>query len=150
MSKQIPVSIAKSITRYGGMAVNAVDNLASNVIGGFTNVSQQIVDAMGDADTFAPTITPVMDLSNVESGTSDIQSMIDGTDISLATALQASGAISSGMTPYSVDGQAPDGAQTGTVQYIQNNYSPKALSRYDIYRDTQKQLRFAAKGVLPK
>lgn len=150
LSKQIPVSIAKSITRYGGMAVNAVDNLASNVIGGFTNVSQQIVDAMGDADTFAPTITPVMDLSNVESGTSDIQSMIDGTDISLATALQASGAISSGMTPYSVDGQAPDGAQTGTVQYIQNNYSPKALSRYDIYRDTQKQLRFAAKGVLPK
>ena len=40
----------------------------------------------------------------------------------------------------------------GTVQninYTQNNYSPKALSRADIYRDTHSQLSLL-KGVVSK
>ena len=47
---------------------------------------------------------------------------------------------------------SPSDRSMGTVQninYTQNNYSPKALSRADIYRDTHSQLSLL-KGVVSK
>jgi hypothetical protein len=46
------------------------------------------------------------------------------------------------------DDDNPDPRPFGSVNYTQNNYSPKALTNAEIYRQTKNQLS-TAKGALP-
>ena len=55
-----------------------------------------------------------------------------------------------GVTPTGA-GQIQNGSNSGTignnVTYVQNNYSPKELSRIDIYRQTKNQISMIGKVV---
>ena len=80
-----------------------------------------------------PTIRPVLDLSNVEIGVTRLNSML-GTSHAIA--------ISNSMASSAKKLQNGAGTSTGSavVNYVQNNYSPKALSATEIYRQTNTQL----------
>ena len=84
---------------------------------------------LNDVDT-TPTIRPVLDLSNIESGTRRLNTIFSQTQ-----ALRASASFSqNGMTE--TDTTTAGG---NVYQFTQNNYSPKALSRIEIYRQTKNQ-----------
>ena len=96
-----------------------------------------------DMDT-QPTIRPVLDLSNVQSGTRQINAMFSRTQAM---------SISSGMNRAASSGNQNGGFQDSsgaTYNYFtQNNYSPKALSRVEIYQQTKNQFS-AMKGTVSK
>ncbi|MEG1523830.1 MAG: phage tail tape measure protein, partial [Clostridia bacterium] len=93
----------------------------------------------GDLDT-QPTIRPVLDLSSVESGVSRLSALF-----SAKQAIR----ISSDMNRENVESQNGVHKPTpgNTYQFTQNNYSPKAISRIDIYRQTRNQFS-AMKGLV--
>lgn len=103
-------------------------------------LSGLLSDNLGLADEDV-TITPVLDLSQIEKGAGGIQELLGGVGSSL------------GITGVLDNVNLGDKvSQLGTtVNFTQNNYSPKELSRIDIYRQTKNQLsqRFStAKGVV--
>lgn len=83
------------------------------------------IAAMINSEMEDPVITPILDLSNVQAGVRTLNNVLAGNKI-----------LSTGVTEEMLqNGKSPIGGTT----FIQNNYSPKALSRADIYRQTRNQ-----------
>ena len=123
---------------YG--VVNGLDKGARKVMDAAWDVGaavhQGIQDAVDKINNFIdlnlnPIITPILDLSYMQQQMSNLNSSFGVT---------ASGA-----------GQIQNGESTtatpGGVTFVQNNYSPKELSRIDIYRDTKNQISMIGKVV---
>lgn len=115
--------------------------IARSSIDGLNDIISKIADYV-DADMdVQPTIRPVLDLSAVEAGTGRLNTLF-----SRNQALS----VSTGMNDRVSEMEVRNGesSPTGnTYQFTQNNYSPKALSRIDIYRQTKNQFS-AMKGLV--
>ena len=121
------------LEKYAGKVVAATEGVGSSAIDGMTNAISGISNLIENGIDTEPTIRPVLDLSSVETGTKRLSTMFSRTQ-----ALS----ISSGMNKDDVaeiqNGMAGFG-KGNTYQFTQNNYSPKALSRIEIYRQTKNQ-----------
>jgi hypothetical protein len=95
-----------------------------------------------------PTITPVLDLTDVRRRSSELWSMLDvkpiKVDGSYSSARQAEAALNNNRE---IVAENEEDSAGDTFNFTQNNTSPKALSTADIYRSTKNQLS-TAKGVL--
>ena len=114
-------AVSKASEGVGEGAINAVSNTIANI----ADVINNDIDA-------EPTIRPVLDLSNVTSGVRQIDAAFSRTQaLSIsASRSQKEDEIQNGETTSS---------KGNTYQFTQNNYSPKALSRVEIYRQTKNQ-----------
>lgn len=121
------MGLARGVADYSDYAAKSASDMALNSIGAVSEILSSTIEN----DFANPVIRPTLDLSNVTAGASAISSMF-------------------GRQSISVDEDAYDeseNSQNGVVyNYTQNNYSPKALSRIDIYRQT-KNLINASQGV---
>jgi hypothetical protein len=99
-------------------------------------------------DDLNPVVTPVLDLTNIQRDSGTIGDLLQAAPISFAGTYAQASVASAGQT----ENQALLAELTGatsreTVSFTQNNYSPKALSAAEIYRQTNNQLS-QAKGAL--
>ena len=105
--------------------------------------SESLIDAMNsglsEIDGVDPTITPVIDLTEVKMGVAAIDDMLSGQSVTPDTSLNQARLISTEANSRR-NGSAQEAKPAGDVTYVQNNYSPKALSTADIYRNTKGQI----------
>lgn len=104
-------------------------------------VSQALLDVASSIDTdieYQPKITPILDLGDVREGIGTIDTMF---------ASRRAMEISSNLNGKQ-ENQNGDSDSTKEVNYMftQNNYSPKALSRLEIYRKTKNLVGRAVKS----
>lgn len=114
----------------------AGENLGNASVDSFSNAVKQISRIIESDIDVTPTITPVLNLSNIQNGVDEVNSLINGSKMSI------SGTIDRARSAYTLDEDLgyskPQTASGGTVNnFVQNNYSPKALNRIDIYRQTK-------------
>jgi hypothetical protein len=103
-----------------------------------------------------PTIAPVLDLTNVQKESERIAGLLTLPTLDIMGTYQTAAAIVASQREQARidaenDGDPEGGEGNGSsVTYIQNLYSPKALSRAEIYRGTKNQLSDlkTQKGVL--
>lgn len=137
------------IRKFGKRAYDASSTFASKFVDSFGAITNELSSSINDNVEFDPVVTPVMDLTNIESGAGLMSNLVKDADLS--TTLSGAASISASLNQQQLD--ALKAATTLSeqpeqpVQYIQNNYSPKALSPYTIWRQTNNQLKLAAKGV---
>lgn len=129
----IPLGFAKGIESGDSEVENSISSMTKTAVDNTTNAIAQIMAAFdSDVDT-QPTIRPVLDLSNIEMGTKKLSSMFSQNQamtISARFSRDANAEIQNGVnTP----------TKSNVYQFTQNNYSPKALSRVEIYRQTNNQ-----------
>ena len=139
----VPLGFAKGIEAGEKDVEGSADSMAKTAIDSTKRTISMLADAInGDLDT-QPTIRPVLDLSNVESGARNLNAMLSRDQaMSISSSMSRREAAS-----YNQNGESTTGS--GAVyQFTQNNYSPKALSRIDIYRQTKNQ--FSAFGRVVK
>lgn len=128
----------------------AGNNMADEAINGFNNAKSNISKVLNLDEDFNPVIKPEMDLSNIQNGFSRINDMA-----SKRLAVQTAASFndykqstrSNNENNTNNGNKVPDSGNT--YQFTQNNYSPKALSRTDIYRQTKNQFA-AMKGMVEK
>jgi hypothetical protein len=111
---------------YDGLSTvySAGKNVSDRAIEGVNSTLSRISEAVSSELDLQPTISPVLDLSNVRKSARALDAMF-----SYNTAASISDEIAKGSaSPSSVS----------KIEYNQYNYSPKALSRLDIYRDTKR------------
>lgn len=97
-----------------------------------------------------PIITPIVDLSNVEASARTVRDLFNqsiqmnttNANMAAGSMIERKAATSTEVNPE----QKPD-SKGVVLEFTQNNYSPKELSRIDIYRQTRNQLSLA-KGAL--
>lgn len=125
IGKSVDEGFAKGISNNTDMVANSVSDMSDETIEAMKYTIANIA-AMVNDEIENPVITPILDLSNVRAGARTLNSVL-----STNRALKASGSLET-------DLQNEQG-QIGGTTFIQNNYSPKALSRADIYRQTRNQ-----------
>ena len=145
LDEHSPSKVGYRIGDYFGVAfVNAIGNyvdksyevgsgIANAAKNGLSNAISKVADFINDGIDAEPTIRPVLDLSNVEVGASRLNALLSRT--------QAMSINSRMSQPDEYDIQNEDGSSKNgsTFNFTQNNYSPKALSRVEIYRQTKNQ-----------
>ena len=118
-----------------GMA--AVESLRKSLTG-FSDLITHDVDTR-------PVITPVLDLSRVRKDSAELGKIFSSSHIPTDSAFSKAKYVASTIASNQ---DVSESVQAGnSVSYVQNNYSPKALSSADIYRNTKSQLS-KVKGAL--
>jgi hypothetical protein len=138
-----------------GMAQGINDNLSS-VSDASKNLSKTAIDSMRKSIStisdmisseldYTPTITPVIDLSNIQNGSRRMRGLLTK---GLNTSLAYNNALRTSVGADSIYVTAGENSNTtNNYNFTQNNYSPKALSRKEIYRQTRNQFS-AFKGAV--
>lgn len=120
----------KAATAVGERSIEALKNT-------FSNISADVLDNMD----VQPTITPVLDLSAIRKDAALIGGVLNGDSLDVRSTYQQASALSSEEEARRRDLDSDDGSGGGdTINYTQNNYSPKALSDAEIYRKTNNQI----------
>lgn len=120
---------------------------ALGIVGSFKNGLGKM-PSMPELNGIQPTITPVMDMSNVTSSMNDMNKMFADSNPTFAPNSSTNQA-----DQLSYDSQGNQTTSTNqapsstTYNYEQNNYSPKALSTNDIYRNTNSQIVLKKKDM---
>jgi tape measure domain-containing protein len=102
----------------------------------------QLADIIDTDPTLHPQIAPVVDLAHVRSGFNKLGSMKTPVISTYVTGARVN-AVASSLNSHEngIKQPVPQNNQNGpqVVEFVQNNYSPKALSRSEIYRNTSNQ-----------
>ena len=121
------------IDNYADKAYKSGASMADSARKGLNDAIAKARDAVDSSMDVQPTIRPVLDLSEVQSNAGRLSAIL-----SRSHALHISSSMSESTGSEIQNGVA--GLPAGnTYQFTQNNYSPKALSRIEIYRQTKNQ-----------
>lgn len=135
------MGFVNSLIDYTDKSYDAGASVAKSAKEGLRNAVSKIGDFIENGIDSQPTIRPLLDLSDVTEGAGRLSALL-----SRNQAMK----ISAGME-HEGTGIVQNGGTTPTsgnnYNFIQNNYSPKALSRIDIYRQTKNQFS-ALKGLV--
>lgn len=143
----VAMGLAHGISDNSSRAEEASANMGNDVLDEFARMVEDIAASMDDVVDFEPTISPVLDLSDVESNASKLGNMLSEATVPIDVSLNKANAASSG---YENNRDFEDGYSGQTVNnfdYTQNNYSPKSLSETEVYRQTKNQLSSVKKGL---
>lgn len=135
-AKGMAQGLKNSSKLVGNAAADVGDEAVSGLVGSLSKVGD-ILNKEIDPDL---TITPILDLSNVERGAKKLADLTNVTPITAAASYGQASAISTETTSQSAtEAETISGGST-ILQFEQNNYSPKALSEAEVYRQTRNQL----------
>ena len=123
-----------------GMGKSAILSLQKSIAG----ISEFVLTD----DLMSPVITPVLDLSQVTADAKTLTDVLAKTPVTVGASYSAA---KSADATYKANADAvaasAGGGDVTTVNYTQNNTSPKALSTADVYRGTSNQLSIIKKGL---
>lgn len=135
------LAFVNAISDYADKSYKAGTNMAAAAKNGLSNAISKIREFVDGEMEVQPTIRPVLDLSEVRSVAGRLTAIL-----SRSQAMKISSSMNRETT-----GEIQNGDGTPSVgnsySFVQNNYSPKALSRIDIYRQTKNQFS-ALKGLV--
>lgn len=133
MDEGLILGLEKSTDKVVDSATELVDNMMTP----FANIASTVSDLLSD-DDLSPVITPTLDLSRVEDDAMQLSTMF-----ARQQAMSINARVNA-QTEYAANRRQNADSQvqqnvTNNYNMEQNNYSPTALSRYDIYRQTRNQ-----------
>jgi len=149
MGINLAQGFVKGMSKNANNVVNASENLGKKAISGMSAAVRRINDALNDNLDINPVIRPVMDLTAVEIGGRNINNLLGKKSIQLSGSLNnlslaATRMINQNGSQELINKPVNQGT---TVTFYQTNTSPKALSAFEIYRQTRNQL-LSLKGLV--
>ena len=134
------MGLANGFTKFAYTAIGAAKDLGGNSVKALSRTLSQVNKVINGEVELNPTIRPVLDLTDVESKSRRLNTILSREQAySVNTMMKAN--------DVSELQNGGNGEKSGNnYSFIQNNYSPKALSKADIYRATKNQFA-QIKGV---
>jgi hypothetical protein len=129
------------LDRYGHIMVDSAVGVGEDTMDAMSSTLSKVAAAIGASDLidFQPTISPVLDLSQVKKEATSLADILAMPSLDVAsTTSSAKSANTSFESNRTTDGSGTTAGSSGTTyNYTQNNTSPKALSTTEIYRQTK-------------
>ena len=134
------LGLSNGIYDYADRVAKATETISNQALSAAQIIAENIAATMDEDFEYEPTIRPVLDMDEVDSGLNAFDRSFANRSMNLA------GSIDRVRKAAPVDKYAenvnPSQNQNGgsnTYNFNQYNYSPKALSRIDLYRQTNNQ-----------
>jgi tape measure domain-containing protein len=143
--------MAKGLIESSKAVTDAVYMVSDDAMGAMKESMTKVSDLVAGQIDPNPTITPVLDLTDVKMGAKTLGSLLNDTSLVPAATLNQARTISSGGVFQQQFETAPVTPNTTEIKIEQNNTSPKALDEVEIYRQTRNlisQLRSRPGGVI--
>ena len=150
IGENVDLGMINGIRAYLRRVGDAGTELGRETIDSMKSAIRHISDIVNREMDTEPTIRPVLDMTNVQNGVSEINSLFTkGLNMSASYNKALSAARDNKISSVAADNASGNYQQpaSNTYSFVQNNYSPKALSRKDIYRQTKNQFA-AMKGAV--
>ena len=127
------LGFVNAIGTYAVKAYNASAEIADSAKTGLGNAIAKVKDMIDNGVDGQPTIRPILDLSDVEEKSHRLNTLFSRSQaLTVSTGIAAA----RGRNLQNEDTNPNTG---NSYNFTQNNYSPKALSRTEIYRQTKNQ-----------
>ena len=126
----ISQGLALGIEDGASNVYNAAKTVAEGGIDGMQGEMGRLQDLISTGLDFNPIITPMLDLSYIKQQMSELDYLMNDPEYGIGQ-----------------NGGEALAGKTQQISFTQNNYSPKSLTRYEIYRQTQNQIS-QLKGAL--
>jgi tape measure domain-containing protein len=136
IGRQSTEGMAKGLTDSAKVVTDAVSTVADGAVAAMKTSLTGISDAITEHIDPNPTITPVLDLTDVQNGAKSLDNMLNVIPITAAASFGQASTISADENAA----QAAAAAEQAIIKFEQNNYSPESLSSIEIYRQTKNQL----------
>jgi tape measure domain-containing protein len=140
--------MANGFTKHAGVVSAASASVGEGAMYAMKKSISGIANAVATDMDMTPTIRPVLDLSGVRKGASQIGGMMGASSISLETGQEKAMSISLIRRQQEEEAlklQATPANENSNVVFNQYNTSPKALSEGEIYRQSKNLLSAASK-----
>jgi len=111
----------------------SVENVVNSIID-----SVNTIPSLSDLMEVSPTITPVVDLTQVQAAADQMNSIFETSPVATTSYGQAASISSTQAAQGAVSDTT--GTEASVIKFEQNNYSPESLSPVEIYRQTKNQL----------
>jgi hypothetical protein len=138
LGKYSILGFVEGLKKFNHLATSSASDVGTSTIIAFKKVIANISDAIDGNMDMSPVIRPVLDLTDVKSGSLLIDELFAQTQgLNVGNVMKK--------LPIFYNAEDSDGINTKPsketkVSFVQNNYSPKALSRLEIYRQTKNQI----------
>lgn len=146
--KYMSLGLAKGISEYADRVINATESVSDSALDSMRSAIRRISSLVNSEMDVQPTIAPVVDLTNIQNGAKQMRGILTK---GISTSISYNKALSASTSTKAPDEFSNPTDRTSTVSnsynFTQNNYSPKALSRKEIYRQTKNQFS-ALKGAV--
>lgn len=132
--------LVNGFIRLSGLVEKAASNVSEKSLSVMTDTFADISNMVDDDIEYSPRISPIINMSEVETGSRKINGMFRNKPVmNLSASIEKISDVSSRMknSDRLVQNDLEHHSSGNTYNYTQNNYSPKALSRLDIYRQTK-------------
>lgn len=139
--------VGKDVTDENLKASDEIDKFGDSLISKLRESIGESSEEIEEDLSLSPTITPVVDMSNVET----VEASASAENAYQPSTLHAYdiAEFHRQLDAYMADQAEETSGEPASVVYNQYNNSPKALSEIDIYRRTKNQLSMAEKGGKP-
>jgi tape measure domain-containing protein len=148
LGQMIDQGIANGLTDYTHVAEKAAEGMGTNVLDTMGKTISGLGDMIGGDVDMNPVITPVLDLSQVRNEAAGLASILGAQPLDVGSsysgAANASAEYLRNQAALAEANAAPDGEG---FTFVQNNYSPKAISPAETYRNTKSQLSVAKEAL---
>lgn len=156
IGKFIIMGLIGGISNGSNKVVSTTESVAAEAISGFENMMDRIKKVLDSDLDVNPVITPVIDMTDVIKGSKQISNMFRTGLLTLSTSPVSASQIGQSISSKERERESDEvvkRVRTGeqsSITFIQNNNSPKALNRLEIYKQTKNQLKSARGRIKPE
>jgi tape measure domain-containing protein len=149
LGEDIGAGFVIGLDHIGKNVTDATNDLGTNVVDSMTKTISGLSSILAADIDFNPTITPVLDLTNVRKNASLINGYLSTTPLTTNVSLANARTIFTERPIEQNTALVPVPSQevVKEIKFEQNNYSPKSLSAVEIYRQTKNQLALAREAL---
>ena len=127
------LGFVNAIGTYAVKAYNASADMAKSAKTGLGNAITKVKDMIDNGVDTQPMIRPILDLSDIEEKSHQLNTLFSRSQaLTVSTGIAAS-------RERNLQNEDTNPNTGNSYKFVQNNYSPKALSRTEIYRQTKNQ-----------
>lgn len=127
------LGFVNAIGTYAVKAYNASADMAKSAKTGLGNAIAKVKDMIDNGVDTKPMIRPILDLSDIEEKSHRLNTLFSRSQaLTVSTGIAAS-------RERNLQNEDTNPNTGNSYKFVQNNYSPKALSRTEIYRQTKNQ-----------
>lgn len=139
-AKYFVQGFANGVEKNGKIAINSITEVTDDIKNTFSLLMGALEVATLEEFDINPVITPVVDVSNIESAAEMASNAFSGSSGGFAVTYGAASALASNFAQNGGVGSNTSTNNSSVVNFTQNNYSPKSLSHYELYRQTKNLL----------
>ena len=134
------LGLSNGIYDYADRVQKAIEEISNQALSTAQIIAENIAATMDEDFEYEPTIRPVLDMDEVDSGLNAFDRSFANRSMNLAGSIdRVRKAAPADKYAENVNPSQNQNGGSNTYNFNQYNYSPKALSRIDLYRQTNNQ-----------